>query len=58
MPATIADPGEPLSTIQRRQQIAAILALGILRYCRISRLAGSVEEGFAGAGFVFGFQVE
>ena len=43
MPAPIADPGEPLSPLQRRQQIAAILALGVVRYYRIARLAGSED---------------
>jgi len=39
MPAPPADSGEQLSPIQRRQQVAAILALGVVRYCRIARLA-------------------
>jgi hypothetical protein len=43
MPTPTADSGEQLSPIQRRQQVAAILALGVLRYCRIARLAGSEE---------------
>lgn len=43
MPALPADSGEQLSPTQRRQQVAAILALGVLRYCRIARLAGSEE---------------
>jgi hypothetical protein len=38
MRAPTADSGEQLSPIQRRQQVAAILALGVLRYCRIARL--------------------
>jgi hypothetical protein len=43
MPAPPADSDEQLSPNQRRQQVAAILALGVLRYCRIARLAGSEE---------------
>jgi hypothetical protein len=43
MPSPTADSGEQLSPTERRQQVAAILALGVLRYCRIARLAGSEE---------------